>query len=1094
MNNDSTSKYSEDIGFMRGPQYVDMFAKIHAMDLHQSRGTPADQLPRINDQELKKGRELAWERILLALKYFEEEKPNDETDKDLLNAAQLLEKLFLNRPLDTLNRVNELHMAGLAYYLSGYYARAYVLMRGVTDSDDGPTNLMKLLFLRKLSQIKDVTLEVLSQRKFIDAPLANSVRQGDIDDSEAVECALEGTLNRIFLFLHEYARTGQEDLIDRAESFLRIGLQLAIEQHLEKWWWIFQCTISLVREYHRNSLWFCLRSMLNEDQSQLVKNYIKAAFSRDPFPVLELWRSQSHVVENINDNKSYCLKMPTSSGKTRIAELAILKFLIETREENDKKCIYIAPYRALAVELEQSLRRSFEPIGIGVSQLYGSYDLNPAESLLVDEAKILIATPEKIDAFLRYNTEVAQKIGLIIVDEGHIIDSGERGLRYELFLHRLIKRYERNGVRMLFISAVMPNAEQFATWITGRGSDAVLESDWRATQLLLGVLSWDGVSGRVDYTHRDQDEVDQSFFISNYFRKFDPDVLRAAKCGHQKYPKKNPSRSVLTAMAAVKTTSEGPTLVFTPQKNNVESIAKMIIEVVELQERINQHLQQSEKVLPINTDTKEKFDKLARCIRDAEETTGANSIIVRSLKSGFVIHHGGVPRSLRLNLEELIREGILQLVVANTTLAQGVNLPVKTILIHSLYNNKELLKSRDFWNLCGRAGRAMYETEGHIYVMAGSKQEYQDARKKINGYINQKNSEEIISSIRVLMENMVEAWQDSLPQFSNIDIAELCQVLTNDDENWLNIDVDNDWLKTELRRKLRILDTQILALAEEQHLNIMNTEDDLMGIITELFKDSIMYAQMSKDAETYISSTQAISLIVQRIEHISRICKTKQRRQRYYSMSLSIEGCASIENRSDDLADYLKMAEDFMNWSPDERADYIIKLCAEYLLQIDDIRVSSDYKEPPDCWSQILKSWLMGQNAVEIMTNNDLPVEWKDPMKISTFIDDLCDFRLPWGLNALSMFWKVSNSTSEEIDETLFVLPEAVNYFASMLRFGVHNPIATVALALGLGNRKAALSLSQLYTGTIDEISILQWMQNIDQKDVTQCTSGSASN
>ena len=475
-----------------------------------------------------------------------------------------------------------------------------------------------------------------------------------------------------------------------------------------------------------------------------------------------------------------------------------------------------------------------------------------------------------------------------------------------------------------------------------------------------------------------------------------------------KISEKNPSKSVLTAMAAVKATNEGPALVFTPQKDNVDSIAEKIIEVVELQEKINQHLQRSEKVLSVNTDTKEKFDKLARCIRNAEETTGANSIIVRSLKSGFVVHHGGVPRSLRLSLEELIREGILQLVVANTTLAQGVNLPVKTILIHSLYNNKTLLKSRDFWNLCGRAGRAMHETEGHIYVMARSREEYREARKKINGYINQKNSEKIISSIKVLMENIVDAWQNSLPQFSDIDFAELCQILTNDDENWLTIDTDSDWLKTKLRRKLRILDAQILALMEEQKLNLTSAEDDLMGVAMELFKDSIMYIQMSKDVENYISNTQAISLIVQRIEHVSRVCKTKQRRQRYYGMSLSIEGCALIENRSDDLADYLKMAEDFMNWSPNERADYIVKLCAEYLLQIDDIRVSSDYKEPPDCWPQILKSWLMGKNAVEIITSNNLSGEWNDAMKISTFIDDLCDFRLPWGLNALSMFWKAS--------------------------------------------------------------------------------------
>lgn len=378
MNNDLTNKHSEYTEFVSSPQYLDMFAKIHAMDMHRFRGTPADQLPRINEYEIKKGREIAWERILLALKHLEEEKANDETDKDLLNAAQLLEKLFLNRSLDTPNRMKELHMAGLAYYLSGYYARAYVLMRGVTYSDDKASNLMRLLFLRELSQIKDTTLEALSQKNLIDVPLASSVSAGDIDDSEAVEHALEGTLNRVFLFLYEYARIGNEDLIDRAESFLRIGLQLSIEQQLKEWWWVFQCTISLLREYHRNLLWFCLRFMLNEDPSQLVKSYIKAAFSRQPLPVLELWRSQVHVLENINDNRSYCLKMPTSSGKTRIAELAILKFLIETYTKPEKKCIYIAPYRALAVELEQSLRRSFESIGIGVSQLYGSYDLNPA--------------------------------------------------------------------------------------------------------------------------------------------------------------------------------------------------------------------------------------------------------------------------------------------------------------------------------------------------------------------------------------------------------------------------------------------------------------------------------------------------------------------------------------------------------------------------------------------------------------------------------------------------------------------------------------------------------------------------------------------
>ena len=111
-------------------------------------------------------------------------------------------------------------------------------------------------------------------------------------------------------------------------------------------------------------------------------------------------------------------------------------------------------------------------------------------------------------------------------------------------------------------------------WITGRDENAVLASDWRASQLLLGIMSWDGIGGRIDYTFRDEEKVDQSFFITNYFSGFTSSELRAAGCGRRVFPRKNPTKSVLTAMAAIKTTSEGPTLVFTPQKDKEELVDK----------------------------------------------------------------------------------------------------------------------------------------------------------------------------------------------------------------------------------------------------------------------------------------------------------------------------------------------------------------------------------------------------------------------------------------------------------------------------------------------------------------------------------------
>lgn len=841
----------------------------------------------------------------------------------------------------------------------------------------------------------------------------------------------------------------------------------------------------------------CLRSMIDDNPLNMVRRYIRASFLHPIHPILELWRSQSHVVENINDGRSYCVKMPTGSGKTRIAELTILKFLMDTQNEPGRKCLYVAPYRALAVELEQSLRQSFAPIGIGVSQLYGSYDLNPAESLIVEASRVLIATPEKMDAFLRYNADIAQQVGLVIVDEGHIIDDDERGLRFELFLHRLVRRYERKGTRILFVSAVMPNVEQFSRWITGRDSeDGVLTSDWQATQLLLGILQWNGQSGRVDHLYQNRKRLDGSPSIPKYIRAFDPELLRGSNSGRRKYPGKSPGKDLLAALAALAAVEEGAVLIFTPIKRSVESIANKLIEAIELQEKINAHLGLNSAVLPVRIRSREEKNKLARCLEYAKESTGTDSIIVRALEKGFVIHDGDVPRALRVHLEELIREGILQVVVATTTLAQGVNLPVKTILVHSLYNHIgdewKPLSARDFWNLCGRAGRAMCETEGYVYILVKPEDE-SDVRRIINRYVSQTRSEEIKSAIRQLLESIVRAWQQVYPQVGANDIAQLCQLLTENDE---------DWLSNKLRAEIRVLDTQLLALIEEQKQLIISTEKQLSNItdpdqdlttwIMDVFEDSMFYIQMNSDPSAIVSTSEAISLLVQRVEHIARVCKTPQRRQCYYRMGMSIEGCTKVESSKDDLATYLRRAEHYMDWSPEERAKYVVSLCADFLMPLEDIRGWKESDRPPDCWPKVLEQWLMGRNASEIVASVVLPDDCNTAMKVSTLIDNLCEFRLPWGLNAIAMFWQNSEGLSENIDEMPFTPPEIVSYFASMLRFGVHDPIATVAMAMGLDNRKAALLLSEKYSGPIDAQSILFWLRTLDQNAVSSYSGNEA--
>ena len=154
-------------------------------------------------------------------------------------------------------------------------------------------------------------------------------------------------------------------------------------------------------------------------------------------------------------------------------------------------------------------------------------------------------------------------------------------------------------------------------------------------------------------------------------------------------------------------------------------------------------------------------------------------------------------------------------------------------------------------------------------------------------------------------------------------------------------------------------------------------------------------------------------------------------------------------------------------------------------MPLEDVRGWKESEKPSDCWPQILEQWLKGKNASEIVTSIVLPDDCNTAMKVSTLIDNLCEFRLPWGLNAIAMFWQNSEGMSESANETPFNPPEIVSYFASMLRFGVHDPVATVAMAMGLDNRNAALILSEKYGGTIDAQSILFWLRTLDHNEVS---------
>ncbi len=286
---------------------------------------------------------------------------------------------------------------------------------------------------------------------------------------------------------------------------------------------------------------------------------------------------------NRPDRPHFCLKMPTSSGKTQIAELTILRFLMDKGVDELSKCAYVAPFRSLALEVEKTLRKSLGGLGVRVSEIYGGFDLSTEDRELIEKTKVLVATPEKFDALFRYAPELGSRIGLVIVDEGHVVSPDKRGLQFEFFLQRLLKKLVPIKCRFLFISAVLPNASEFAQWITGT-SDNLVESEWRPSRQMLGQLSWDGQAVRIDYTHSGKEEFGQECFV--------PAFITAAPCqgvpglGRRRLPFPK-DRDEAFALAALQFAQGGTTLAFCPQKRQAQSFSRCLKEVLDVRRTLD---------------------------------------------------------------------------------------------------------------------------------------------------------------------------------------------------------------------------------------------------------------------------------------------------------------------------------------------------------------------------------------------------------------------------------------------------------------------------------------------------------------------------
>ena len=478
---------------------------------------------------------------------------------------------------------------------------------------------------------------------------------------------------------------GEDNLLDLATKLRDAVYEFGTPRQL-----LFGDVIAAVlRKKLENSAWKALPSY-----SGLPRDKWLHALQKDSF-IKELWPAQ-HLLgkADVLKGKSAIVQMPTSAGKTKATELILRSAFLADRVA---LAIIIAPFRALCHEIKNSLVEAFHNEPTKVDELSDALQTDFEIAELLGHQQILVVTPEKLLYVLRHAPELAAHVGLLVFDEGHQFDSGTRGITYELLLTSL-RSMIPEGAQKVLISAVISNAEAVGEWLNGE-PNVVEGTTLIPTFRSVGFASWLDQLGRIEYVDS-RDAEQNEFFVPRVIERFNLGRKKRERTDRF-FPEKTDGQAIALYLG-LKLVPNGSIAVFCGRKSTAASVCEKAVDIIERGASV---------ALPSDFSDAQEVERLTHL---HVENLGADAPASQSAAHGIFSHHGNTPHGIRLAVEHAMRDGLVRFVVCTSTLAQGVNLPIRYLIVTSVYQGMERIKVRDFHNLIGRAGRAGMHTEGSI--------------------------------------------------------------------------------------------------------------------------------------------------------------------------------------------------------------------------------------------------------------------------------------------------------------------------------------------------------------------------------------------
>lgn len=471
---------------------------------------------------------------------------------------------------------------------------------------------------------------------------------------------------------------------------------------------LFQFFEALAGKMIQNTIWHTTRGV-----NSWISSFNRFVTKKEDKGIFELLYPQRESIAEgqLLDpaSRAIVVNLPTSSGKTMIAEYRILQALNQFRDAGGWVA-YVVPSRALVNQAYIQLNNDFQEIGLSVEKASGAIELDGFERHLVEEGgnettfDVLITTYEKLNLLVRQGlgTTTERPLVLTVVDEAHNIEDDTRGLNLELLLSTIKNDCEE--ANFLLMTPDIANSREVAQWLASdRGREIHLNLHWwQPNERVVGAIEVNGQGRKYDYYLRTLHTEKGTYEVNEGI------PLEQLENAEKPISKLNNSKiKIASGLASFILNPAEPIIVLASDPNKTYDVAE------ELYNATNQNYSGDEDVRLL--------------IRLVQSELGEDFALARYLEGGIGIHSSGLPDEVKFLTEDLMSKGKLQALVATTTIAQGINFSVSAVLLGSYAYPSEKgtydMPVRDFWNLAGRVGRTGQKNMGWVGIASRGEQD-----------------------------------------------------------------------------------------------------------------------------------------------------------------------------------------------------------------------------------------------------------------------------------------------------------------------------------------------------------------------------------